>query len=390
MNLQIAILAGDGIGPEVTHEAVTPSSKQSPNSAATTSPSPKPPSAASPSLLPAPPPAKSTDRHLPEFRRRPPRRSRRQQVQRTPPTSAPRPASSRSASTSAASPTSAPPSPTPHSPKARRSAPKSREGADILFVRELLGGLYFGEPRSWNRRNRPRRSHQHHALHRRRSHPRRPHRLRARRASAAKSSPRSTRPTSSNAPSSGAPPSTELAPEFPDVRRAPVRRRHGHAPHEPPAQLRRRPHRKPLRRHPLRRVRRHHRLPRHASLGHPRRQGQPLRTRPRLRPRHRGHRQGQPPRSHPHRRHAPPPLRLARSREAAPSKPPSRTVLEAGHRTADIARGNTAPTVTTQQMGQLVHEALTKPSTASNPCTPFNHTRLCALTANSPLHSPSP
>lgn len=24
-------------------------------------------------------------------------------------------------------------------------------GADILFVRELLGGLYFGEPRSWNR-----------------------------------------------------------------------------------------------------------------------------------------------------------------------------------------------------------------------------------------------
>lgn len=25
------------------------------------------------------------------------------------------------------------------------------EGADILFVRELLGGLYFGEPRSWDR-----------------------------------------------------------------------------------------------------------------------------------------------------------------------------------------------------------------------------------------------
>src|SRR6202034_3953662 len=25
------------------------------------------------------------------------------------------------------------------------------EGADILFVRELLGGLYFGEPRAWNR-----------------------------------------------------------------------------------------------------------------------------------------------------------------------------------------------------------------------------------------------
>ena len=26
-------------------------------------------------------------------------------------------------------------------------------GADILFVRELLGGLYFGEPRSWDREN---------------------------------------------------------------------------------------------------------------------------------------------------------------------------------------------------------------------------------------------
>ncbi len=27
------------------------------------------------------------------------------------------------------------------------------EGADILFVRELLGGLYFGEPRQWDREN---------------------------------------------------------------------------------------------------------------------------------------------------------------------------------------------------------------------------------------------
>jgi 3-isopropylmalate dehydrogenase len=29
--------------------------------------------------------------------------------------------------------------------------PEVVEGADILFVRELLGGLYFGEPRSWDR-----------------------------------------------------------------------------------------------------------------------------------------------------------------------------------------------------------------------------------------------
>jgi 3-isopropylmalate dehydrogenase len=29
--------------------------------------------------------------------------------------------------------------------------PEIIEGADILFVRELLGGLYFGQPREWNR-----------------------------------------------------------------------------------------------------------------------------------------------------------------------------------------------------------------------------------------------
>ena len=29
--------------------------------------------------------------------------------------------------------------------------PEVIDGADILFVRELLGGLYFGEPRQWNR-----------------------------------------------------------------------------------------------------------------------------------------------------------------------------------------------------------------------------------------------
>src|SRR6202012_5864043 len=29
--------------------------------------------------------------------------------------------------------------------------PEVIDGADILFVRELLGGLYFGEPRAWDR-----------------------------------------------------------------------------------------------------------------------------------------------------------------------------------------------------------------------------------------------
>jgi 3-isopropylmalate dehydrogenase len=43
----------------------------------------------------------------------------------------------------------------------------------------------------------------------------------------------------------------------------------------------------------------------------------------------------------------------ARAIEAAVTQ-----VLDAGHRTADIARGNAATTVTTQQMGKLVHSAL--------------------------------
>jgi 3-isopropylmalate dehydrogenase len=43
----------------------------------------------------------------------------------------------------------------------------------------------------------------------------------------------------------------------------------------------------------------------------------------------------------------------ARAVEAAVTK-----VLAEGHRTSDIARGNTAANVTTQQMGKLVHNAL--------------------------------
>jgi 3-isopropylmalate dehydrogenase len=45
-------------------------------------------------------------------------------------------------------------------------------------------------------------------------------------------------------------------------------------------------------------------------------------------------------------------------RDAAAIEAAVAKVLDAGHRTADIARGNTAANVTTQQMGKLVHSAL--------------------------------
>ena len=47
-------------------------------------------------------------------------------------------------------------------------------------------------------------------------------------------------------------------------------------------------------------------------------------------------------------------------REAQAIEAAVASVLEAGHRTADIARGNTAANVTTTQMGKLVHQALTE------------------------------
>jgi len=56
--------------------------------------------------------------------------------------------------------------------------PEVTKGVDILFVRELLGGLYFGAAALVEQGER--RSHQHHALHQVRSRARRPRRLRAR------------------------------------------------------------------------------------------------------------------------------------------------------------------------------------------------------------------
>ena len=203
MRLKIAILAGDGIGPEVTNEAVNILRAVAEFGGHDFTFVPLL-SAESPS----PPPA----------RRCPPRRST--------PASNPMPfCSARSATTNSTRsrpdkrpeagllqirqalggfanlrPSIAYPALAANSPL----RPEVTEGADILFVRELLGGLYFGPPREWNkatgeawntmRYTRPRS-------------PASPGSPSSSPQSAERRSPPSTRPTSSKSPSSGAPPS---------------------------------------------------------------------------------------------------------------------------------------------------------------------------------------
>ena len=77
-------------------------------------------------------------------------------------------------------------------------------GLDILIVRELTSGVYFGEPRGIFTEGNERRRHQHPALHRGRDRPRRPRRLRARPPARRTSSARWRRPTSWNRACSGA------------------------------------------------------------------------------------------------------------------------------------------------------------------------------------------
>ena len=83
-----------------------------------------------------------------EGRRRDVRRRRRAEVGQRPLSStAPRPACCACARTSTFSPTSAPPSAIPALADASRLKRELVEGLDIMIVRELTGGVYFGEPK---------------------------------------------------------------------------------------------------------------------------------------------------------------------------------------------------------------------------------------------------
>ena len=204
MKLKIAVLAGDGIGPEVTHEAVNILKAVAEFGGHDFTFVPLPPRRSRHHRARHPAPHRHA-RPRARIRRRPPRRRRRQQVQLPHrPTSAPRPASCRSARPWAASPTSAPHSPITALADNSPLRPEVTKGVDILFVRELLGGLYFGaaplvEQETDEAINTMRYT--------------KDEVVRVARiafelaAKRRRKSPPSTRPTSSKSPSSGAPPS---------------------------------------------------------------------------------------------------------------------------------------------------------------------------------------
>ena len=96
--------------------------------------------------------------------------------------------------------------------------PELLDGVDLLIVRELTGGLYFGDRTEASGEPGGRDRARHAAVHRARDRAHRPARLRAGARAGAASVTRSTRPTSSRPRGCGAGSPTRSRPSYPDVR----------------------------------------------------------------------------------------------------------------------------------------------------------------------------
>ncbi len=178
--------------------------------------------------------------------------------------------------------------------------PEVVDGIDLLVVRELTGGLYFGEPRGNRLVNGLRDGAQHDGLRRERD---RPHRARRIRGRARTPQARHTRPQgerTGDLAALGAGGRRDRARVPGRDARPSAGRFVRDAAGARPASLRRDRHREPVRRHSLRRGRADHRLARHAALGEPRRRRhRSLRASPRLGARHRRQGRREPARRNP-------------------------------------------------------------------------------------------
>ena len=204
MKLKILVTAGDGIGPEVTNEAVAVLREVAELGGHDFTFTERRIGGVAIVQDGTPLPADTLNEALGE-RRSSARRRGRQRIQfpSSRQASRSRPACN-FAPRSAASPICALRSRSRNSRSTARSGPRSSKAPTFCSCANCSAASTSAQPREWNKTNR--RSVEHHALHARRSGARGAHRIQACARSAARNSPASTRPTCSRSRSCGARP----------------------------------------------------------------------------------------------------------------------------------------------------------------------------------------
>ncbi len=153
--------------------------------------------------------------------------------------------------------------------------PEITEGVDILFVRELLGGLYFGEPRWWDREKKLAHNTMVYSVDEVARVSKIAFELAQKRKKKVTSVDKANVLEVSQLWRATV---TEIAKGYPDVTLEHQLGLDGDPPDEYAAQLRRGAHRKSLRRHSFGRERRDYGIAGHATLRDARRQGEPVRA----------------------------------------------------------------------------------------------------------------